>query len=91
MRAVGVHGLQPREPFDNLTKPLIEQSTERRSFHFGAWSFLVELHQNCLRCLTCFGFGPIQSLFPKDHAPSYSLGIHSVTPIAHGSMRPALR
>ncbi len=51
----------------------IEQSPERRSFHFGAWNFLVELHQNCLRCLACIGLGPIQSLFPKDHAPSYPL------------------
>jgi hypothetical protein len=33
----------------------IEQSPERRSFHFGAWNFLVELHQNCLRWGTSWG------------------------------------
>jgi hypothetical protein len=46
----------------------IEQSPERRSFHLSAWSFVVEPHEKSLRCLPCVGFGPVESLIPKDDA-----------------------
>jgi hypothetical protein len=46
----------------------IKQSPERRSFHLSAWSFVVEPHEKSLRRLTCIGFGPVESLIPKDDA-----------------------
>jgi hypothetical protein len=69
----------------------IEQSPERRSFHFGAWNFLVELHQNCLRWGTswglrfdwrlCTGQASLQSLFNCDQR--HGSRIHPSSIAAH--------
>src|ERR1700761_5871035 len=46
----------------------IKQSSEGRSLNFRAGCLFVEPHEKSLRCLSCVGFGRVQSLFPKDYA-----------------------
>src|SRR6185437_9353617 len=64
----------------------IEKSPERRRYHLFAWSFIVEPHEKCLRCLPCIVLGSVQSLFPKDHAlsdpPTFRVGL-VVTKLPH--------